>query len=399
MAGKWTTLEKGIRYREHPTRKNGDRRDRYFTLRFTVNGKRKEEALGWASEGWTLEKARVELARLREAARLGEGCTTLKQRREELAAKEEAERVKQITIGGFWESDYWPAQTGKSKGAKDAEKALWNHWLKSDLENIPFSKLAPIQLERIKTRMIKKGRSAATVKYCLALVSQLWNLARREGIVNEDCPTKKVKLPKKDNQRQRFLNPEEARQLLDELKARSYVAYAMAVISLFAGLRFSEVAALKWEDVNLDENILLIKDPKSKRNRYAHILKEMKEVLINHSQGQKRGLVFQSRNGGQIARPSKTFSRIANEMFNEDIDDPRQKVVFHTLRHTFASWLVQGGEELYKVKELMGHADLKMTQRYSHLAPEGLKIAAKSLEGKLDLNNSKVIPINEQTAS
>jgi site-specific recombinase XerD len=59
-------------------------------------------------------------------------------------------------------------------------------------------------------------------------------------------------------------------------------------------------------------------------------------------------------------------------MFNEGVEDTRQRVYFHTLRHTFASWLVQRGVDLYKVKELMGHEDIKMTMRYAHLAPEGL---------------------------
>ena len=68
-------------------------------------------------------------------------------------------------------------------------------------------------------------------------------------------------------------------------------------------------------------------------------------------------------------------------MFNEGVEDARQRVSFHTLRHTFASWLVQRGVDLYKVKELMGHEDIKMTMRYAHLAPEGLRKAAAVIEG------------------
>ena len=78
----WTTVAPGIRARPHPTRRHGARRDRYFTLRFSVNGDQVEEALGWASEGWTVERAQETLSELRRAKRTGEGPLTLRDRAE-----------------------------------------------------------------------------------------------------------------------------------------------------------------------------------------------------------------------------------------------------------------------------------------------------------------------------
>lgn len=63
------------------------------------------------------------------------------------------------------------------------------------------------------------------------------------------------------------------------------------------------------------------------------------------------------------------------------ITDARQRVVFHTLRHTYASWLVQKGVPLYTVAELMGHSTIDMTRRYSHLAPDSLRSAAMMIAG------------------
>jgi site-specific recombinase XerD len=65
--------------------------------------------------------------------------------------------------------------------------------------------------------------------------------------------------------------------------------------------------------------------------------------------------------------------------FNVNITDRRQRVVFHTLRHTYASWLVMAGVDLYTVQRLMGHKDITMTQRYAHLAPEHLDKAVNVL--------------------
>src|ERR1700730_14385308 len=64
MANKWITAAPGIRYRQHKDRKHGARLDRHFTLRFSVDGKQVEEALGWTSEGWTVALAQEELSKL-----------------------------------------------------------------------------------------------------------------------------------------------------------------------------------------------------------------------------------------------------------------------------------------------------------------------------------------------
>ena len=108
---------------------------------------------------------------------------------------------------------------------------------------------------------------------------------------------------------------------------------------------------------------------------------EVKAVLEGRFHGQHPGeLVLPSKTGGQRGQVSKAFDKVVRELgFNNGITDPRQKVVFHTLRHTFASWLVQKGTPLYTVATLMGHSTLEMTQRYAHLAPDTTKVAALSI--------------------
>lgn len=113
----------------------------------------------------------------------------------------------------------------------------------------------------------------------------------------------------------------------------------------------------------------------------------------------KGQVVFPSKDGTKRRWVSDTFERTVRELgLNNtgeikkltdgsevpvEITDARQRVVFHSLRHTFASWLVQNGTPLYTVAKLMGHSTLEMTQRYSHLAPDTLKKAALSLGGVL----------------
>ncbi|MDR1235616.1 MAG: tyrosine-type recombinase/integrase, partial [Holosporaceae bacterium] len=92
------------------------------------------------------------------------------------------------------------------------------------------------------------------------------------------------------------------------------------------------------------------------------------------------GLIFKTAKGGQIKEISKTYFRTLEELgFNKNITDSRQKGVFHTLRHSYASRLVMENVDLYTVQKLMGHSTISMTERYSHLAPDHLKKAVNVL--------------------
>ena len=83
--------------------------------------------------------------------------------------------------------------------------------------------------------------------------------------------------------------------------------------------------------------------------------------------------VFKSKKGTKIQSVSDTYEKVVDYLgFNKGIKDAKNRVVFHTLRHTFASWLVQEGVSLYVVQRLMGHKSIRMTERYSHLAPDNL---------------------------
>lgn len=377
----WVRLEAGIRCRQHPTRKHGIRPDTYFVLRFTVDGKTHQEALGWASEGVTLAKARVELARLKEAKRTGEGARSLRERREledkkrkeKELADEKAKNVS-ITVSQYWNEAYWPSQIHKAKGSLVAEMALWTKWIAPVIGDIPISSLTPAVLEPIKIKMLAENKAPSSIKYALAVVSQLWNFAQKNNIVEGISPTKKISLPKKDNKRQRYLSREEADKLLIALEKISPKIHQIAVFGLECGLRFGEIASLCWEDCDFERGQILIRDPKARSNRFAFMTPKIRNILESMNVS-GTGLIFPDSNGNKRDRIPKQFRQITNEMFNKNITDARLRVCFHTLRHTFASWLVEGGVSLYEVKELMGHSDFKMTQRYSHLSPEGLKNA------------------------
>jgi site-specific recombinase XerD len=65
--------------------------------------------------------------------------------------------------------------------------------------------------------------------------------------------------------------------------------------------------------------------------------------------------------------------------FNKGITDQRQKVVFHTLRHSYAAWLAEAGTDIYTIGKLLGHSTVQMSARYAHLGPGAMQEAVKRL--------------------
>jgi site-specific recombinase XerD len=107
------------------------------------------------------------------------------------------------------------------------------------------------------------------------------------------------------------------------------------------------------------------------------------EMLLSREIGKPVDLLYPMPDTkGTRREVPRTFEETVDELgLNAGHQDRRDKVVFHTLRHTYASWLVQSGVDLYQVKGLMGHSVMAMTERYAHLAPESGRDSVKVIEG------------------
>jgi len=390
----WISVGKGIRYKEHPTRKHGKRPDRYWCLQYRLGGKTINEAVGWWSDGASQAQSEELLAELRLNQKSGQGPQTLREmraanlekRKQEAAARELA-KDKSRTLGGFMEAEYLPrARLTLTPGTLAAQAKLLQAWL-APLADTPLIQITTADLtERILRPMVEAGRSPNTIRNTLSTVSGVWKLAVELGMVKGENPVARVKRPKIDNQRDRFFTRAEAAGLLSILKEKSPVAHDVALLSLFSGLRIGECLALTWADINLEEGRIYVKDTKNKRNRHAYITAEIRAMLTSRYKGQpKTEKVFgPNKKLTTYTTVLVNFRQALEELgLNDGITDRRQKLVIHSLRHTFASWLVQMGKPLYTVSRLMGHSGLKMTERYAHLAPETQRAAAMELEGFL----------------
>lgn len=392
---------RGIYYREHLTRKNGVRKDKYFILRYTVNGKRREEGFGWESEGFTETKAYMSLCEIRENIKNGSGFCSLNEKA--ILAKDEklkqeaeviAENAKNITFGQTWDKIYEPIYLNQKRAKVQQNELIdYKKYIEPLLSKLVLRHIVPADIEQIKGLM--KEKAPATVNHVIDVVRQVFNAAKNAGIFSGENPASKVVRLKKDNRRIRFLTKEEAKTLLEELsKCQSPNLHDIAVLGLYCGLRAGEIFALQWIDVDFVNRKISIRDPKGVFNRFAQMNNLVYEMLHKRYINQLSDeYVFTKRGGGKINEVSDQFQRIVNRLgLNENITDQRNKVVFHTLRHTFASWLAMGGIDIFTIKELMGHSDIKMTQRYMHLAPNKFASAIAVLDAPM----SPLLPLKEE---
>jgi len=394
----------GVRYREHPTRKHGVRPDRYFFVRYKLDGKDKEESLGWASEGMTEVKASARLAELKEAQRTGKGAVTLAEQRAEAEAERKAnqaaeakEKRESLTFSAFFDEHYAPhAKQDKKSCSWRREDALFRNWIAKAFGSKPIKNIGAVDLERLKRQMVEGGMKPRTIEYALAVVRQIFNHARRTGFFEGESPTRLVKKPKVNNARLRYLGHAEADALLQAVGEISRDVQDMALMSLHCGLRFGEAAALIWGNIDFPKGTLTLLDTKH-GDRLVPMTSKVRAMLEERPRCD--ALVFPARGGGLRGRISKTFMQAVNALgLNAGRDDPRERVCFHSLRHTYASWHVLAGTDLYILGRLMGHKTPSMTARYGHLSPEGAAKATKAFEAILTTKSKpgKVVSINKE---
>jgi integrase len=260
----------------------------------------------------------------------------------------------------------------------------------------------------MKKEMAKDEMAPKTISHCLALIRAMYNKAAEWNLYQGDNPVKKIKMPTVQNARERFFSMEEAELLLKELKRNHHCKneyrelkdpklHDISLISLQTGARAGEIFNLKGQDINLENEIITLRDTKNTETRYAPMTKDIKKMLKRRIPENPGNYIFTDQDGKKIKEVSNAFQKIVDKLeFNKNVDDPRQRVVFHTCRHTFASWLAIQGTPLYTIAKLMGHKSISMSERYSHLSPDHKKDAVNGLAVALKKHKGRVVEIKAE---
>lgn len=377
----------GISYKEHETRKHGRQKDRYYTIRYQRNKKQVQEYLGWASAGWNEQRASELLAEIKRNIREGKHPQSLAEKREmaEQAKREQEMQVieseaERITLKEVFDKYLEVHKTETSEATWKNTASYYRNWID---EKLGKKKLIDITVDDIHSiiALALAKRTTRTADFIKAVFRQIFNFAINRDLYFKSNPAMKIKIKLEDNKRDRFLTKEEAQLLLNELKKHSINVHDQALLCIYTGMRPKQIFNLQWEHVLWDIDRILLLNTKNGKNYMIPMHPLVKEMLQKRYYSDKEGYIFKARDGEKVKWLSKTFARTVKALgLNDKVTNSLQKVVFYSNRHTYASWLVMNGNDLYTTQKLMGHEDIKMTQRYAHLAPGYLEKAVNSLE-------------------
>ncbi|MFC1580006.1 tyrosine-type recombinase/integrase [Thermodesulfobacteriota bacterium] len=234
----------------------------------------------------------------------------------------------------------------------------------------PLPQIKRQDVERYRTKLTK-DMSKATVNRYIALLKTIFNKAI-EWEKAEHNPVKGIK-QYAESHRVRYLTDEEEQELVKVFPA---TYWSWVEIAMDTGMRRGEQFGLRWEDINFQTRIITI--PRSKNGEVRHIPMNDRvvEILRNLPSRFKGEYVFTSSNWQTPMDADNFVYRVFKPALAEaKIKDFR----WHDLRHTFASRLVMAGEDIRTVQELMGHKNITMTMKYSHLSPKHLMEAVQRL--------------------
>lgn len=359
-------------------RENANRRDKrtgkpdicYYVTFNENDGKKIWKKIGFKSEGYSAATANEMRAEFIQVARHGRP----------VEPEIESEDNNPKTFGEAWAiySEKWLPTL---KRGKDEEGRYMQH-IAPRFADTPLHVIKVIDLEGFKQELLtQKGLSPKTCKHILSLMKAVYKKMAEWELYSGPMPLLSLQMPKVDNARLKFLTKQQAEEVLDALKRRNEKWWGIAAISLYSGLRLSEILSLTWGDLNIDEGILDVRFGKAGR-RQAFMPDELKDFFRDMTQGAASELIFKSSRDEQITATtaSEAFASVVKKLkFNDGVTDRRQKIVFHSLRHTFGSWLAIAGVPLYTIAELMGHSDIKMTERYAHLCPNTMRSAINAI--------------------
>ena len=354
----------GVYKRTIASRRHNGKPDVCFDITYRdAAGKKRWEKVGAASEGYTAANA----------------VDILRQRVQTIRHGQELPRdKKRLTLDDAW-AIYSKRGLPGTQWGKTAT-AMWDNHIGPKFGGTDMAALKSMDIEAWRDELLKRGLAPQTVRHILGALRRLYRKASEWEIYEGRIPTSSVKMPKVDAHRLRWLTPDEARLLLEGLKKRSVQWYRIALLSLHTGMRLGEIAELRVRDISLSTKTLNIKDAKT-GTRGGFLTEIAAAELAGCMPADPGALIFPSRTGGVIGEASETYPRVVEALgLNAGVDDSRDKVVFHTLRHTFGSWAAQQGVPLGVIADLMGHDTLEITRRYAKLAPDQKRQAMELVE-------------------
>lgn len=242
--------------------------------------------------------------------------------------------------------------------------------------------LLKLSVDDVRDFLYQDQIKSRTRAHYLTVINSFYNYLINNNIINKS-PTETIKLPKLEKKLPEFLTIEEVDKLFSIIPTKpiDYRNIAMLETIYATGMRVSELINVKVSDIDFNEDTILVMG-KGSKERIVPINNKARDALLVYINDYRNFLlrlndseyVFINNIGKKISRVG--FFKIIKKLCNENGID--KHVSPHTLRHSFATHLLNNGADLRVIQELLGHSNITTTQIYSHLSNQKLKNDYKS---------------------
>lgn len=324
---------------------------RTYYVRYTDDrGKRYQHKLGDATL-LKLSQARQLAQEIKSKVVLGENPS------------EDKRIARQVpTLATFIHERYLPFVKVYKRSWSTDECLLRNH-ISPFLGHLPLDKITKAAMVEV-IHQHRTSHKPASTNRVLILVRYLYNLAMQWDIPGvTQNPTKGIPQFQENNRRERYLNAGEAQALFQAIDSSpNPLLGPIVAMLLLTGGRRGEVLKARWEDIHWEQKRWRIPLPKTGEARHVPLSEQTLALLASRREATDSPWVFAN------PRTGKPFKSVFHSW-----DSARQRaglpdLRLHDLRHSFASFLINAGRSLYEVQKLLGHTQVKTTQRYAHLS-------------------------------
>ena len=293
-----------------------------------------------------------------------------------LGADPRGEQKKQkevLTYSEFFVEFYLPHITPR-KRSWYSDESLYRNRLKAAFGDKRLNQITRQQIQSFHTGLLNEGLAPATCNHHVKLLKHSLNMAIDWEMLDVN-PAVRVPLAAENNNIERYMDSVELNRFLTVLRTDENQAICrIALFLLSTGCRLNEVLSAKWSDVDLFKRIFVIRasNSKSKKLRAVPLNDSALEVLSQlDTSGEFEYLFVNRQTGKPYVNVAKVFGRLR-------IKAGLPNLRIHDLRHQHASLLINNGNSLFIVQQILGHSDPKVTQRYAHLSSKTLQDASNS---------------------
>jgi len=239
------------------------------------------------------------------------------------------------------------------------EKRKLGLWI-NHIGDKPIRDIVKSDISTTLSFLSKKQLSNATINRYKAAISVVFSYACREYDL-PDNPVRHIRPLRENNARTRYLSDDERKRLFGAVRQSSWnKLYLITLLAITTGARKGELTSLKWSDIDFDRQIAYISTTKNGEPKVLP-LTESAIAELQRFNKQDNSLVFDSEvKPGRAYCFTKPWIKALKEA--EIVD-----FTFHSLRHTCASYLAMNGASLLEIADVLGHKQIQMTKRYSHL--------------------------------